>query len=256
MDATDNWLFAREYSIWNAAVAALYFWMADLNPQMLSNAIEWVYTAFFCSDSAQHLRYISEEILFICFMTTLNDAFKWELALEDGGYESGSESLSIPIPLCRAPCLYHVSTCENFSFGPSTPKVHSPQQPGKLTTVHCHLTFEGDDDSSSLDSNTLHTRMEHHLPEEHPMAHLLTSTDEDEEDKEEEDTEEHFPTALLNDDIWMEEPIPDRHLCIHEHSQHNLYPYPCPYSLDQLHLTLDYAPPYWTSATFSTSLMW
>ena len=60
--------------------------MADLNPPMLSNAIEWVYTAFFCSDSAQHLRYISEEIVFVQFVTTLNDAFEWELALEDGGY--------------------------------------------------------------------------------------------------------------------------------------------------------------------------
>ena len=34
-----------------AAVAALQLWMADLNPQTLSNAIEWVYTAFFCSSS-------------------------------------------------------------------------------------------------------------------------------------------------------------------------------------------------------------
>ena len=50
MDATDYWPFAREYSIWNAAVAALQFWMADLDPPMLSNAIEWVYTTFFCSD--------------------------------------------------------------------------------------------------------------------------------------------------------------------------------------------------------------
>ena len=40
----------------------------------------------------------------------------------------------------------------------------------------------------------------------------------------------------------MEDPVPDRHLCIHEHSLHNLCPYPCPYSLDQLHLTPDYAP--------------
>ena len=55
MDATDYWLFAQEYSIWNAAVATLQFWMADLDPQMLSNAIERVYTAFFCRNSAQHL---------------------------------------------------------------------------------------------------------------------------------------------------------------------------------------------------------
>ena len=55
MDATDYWLFAQEYSIWNAAVSALQFWMRDLDPQMLSNAIERVYTAFFYSDSAQHI---------------------------------------------------------------------------------------------------------------------------------------------------------------------------------------------------------
>ena len=51
------------------------------------------------------------------------------------------------------------------------------------------------------------------------------------------DTEEHFPTILLDDDIWMEEPVPERHLCIHDNSQHDLCPYPCPYSLNPLHLT-------------------
>ena len=76
MYATDYWPFAQEYSIWNVAVAALQFWMADLNPPMLSNTIEGVYTTFFCSDSAQHLRYISEEILFSHFVTTLNNAFE------------------------------------------------------------------------------------------------------------------------------------------------------------------------------------
>ena len=105
--------------------------------------------------------------------------------------------------------------------------------------MHCHLTFEEDDDSS-LHNNIIHARTEHHSPVEHPMAHHLTSAD----DEEEEDEEEHFPTAPLNDDVWMEEPVPDRHLCIHEHSQNDLYPYPCPYSLDQLHLIWDYAPQY------------
>ena len=76
MDATHYWPFAREYSIWNAAVAALPFWAADLNPQTLSNAVEQVYTAFFCSNSAQQLRTISEKVLFSHLMTTLNDAFE------------------------------------------------------------------------------------------------------------------------------------------------------------------------------------
>ena len=70
------------------------------------------------------------------------------------------------------------------------------------------------------------------------MAHHLTSIEE--EDKEEGDAEEHFPMAPLSDDVWMEEPVPDRCLCFYEHSQHDLCPYPCRYSLDQLHLTPDY----------------
>ena len=40
MDATHVWPFAREYSIWNAAVATLQFWTTDLKPHILSDAIE------------------------------------------------------------------------------------------------------------------------------------------------------------------------------------------------------------------------
>ena len=63
MDTTHYWPFAREYAIWNATVTALQFWMTDLKPHTLSNDIEWVYKAFFCSNSAQQLRNISEEVL-------------------------------------------------------------------------------------------------------------------------------------------------------------------------------------------------
>ena len=69
------------------------------------------------------------------------------------------------------------------------------------------------------------------------MAHHLSSMDKEEE-------EEHFSTAPLNDDVWMEEPVPDQHLCIHEDLQHDLCPYLCPYSLDQLHLAPNYTPQY------------
>ena len=106
MDATPYWPFAREYSIWNTAVAALQFWMADLEPQTLSNVIDWVYTAFLCSTSAQQLRNISEEVLFVHFVITLNDAFEWEPALEDEGYDSGTENLNIPIALCMFLILF------------------------------------------------------------------------------------------------------------------------------------------------------
>ena len=74
MNATEYWPFAHEFSIWNASVAALQFGTEELDSQTLSTTIERVYTAFFYSDSAQHLHW--EEVLFRCFVTTLNDAFK------------------------------------------------------------------------------------------------------------------------------------------------------------------------------------
>ena len=47
--------------------------------------------------------------------------------------------------------------------------------------------------------------------------------------------DENLPTALLDDNIWLEYPVSDRPLCIHEQSQpHFLCSYPCPYSLDLL----------------------
>ena len=51
-------------------------------------------------------------------------------------------------------------------------------------------------------------------------------------------TAEDFPTAPLDDDICLEDPVPDRNLCIHEQSQpHYQCSYLCPYSLDLLHST-------------------
>ena len=34
------WPFAQEYTIWNATVTALQFWIADLKPHILIGAIE------------------------------------------------------------------------------------------------------------------------------------------------------------------------------------------------------------------------
>ena len=38
---------AGEYSIWNASVAALQFWTADLEAHVVSSVIEQVYNTFF-----------------------------------------------------------------------------------------------------------------------------------------------------------------------------------------------------------------
>ena len=92
---------------------------------------------------------------------------------------------------------------------------------------------------TSIDSNPIHGRTEQSSPTEHQMAHHLTSAEEEEEEEENND----FPTVSLGVDVWIKEPVPDRHLCIHEHSQpHDLCPYPCPHGLDQLHPTPEYAP--------------
>ena len=61
MDVADYWPMAREYSIWNAAVASLQFWTADLNMITLSTAIEKVYSAFFYTTSIHTLHQQSDK---------------------------------------------------------------------------------------------------------------------------------------------------------------------------------------------------
>ena len=99
MNATDYWMFVRVYSVWNAPVAALQFWTADLEPHILSSAIEQGYNAFFYSASTHLLCQQCEEVLFGCFVTMLNAAIESKLTLEDEGNESGSENFNIPTPL-------------------------------------------------------------------------------------------------------------------------------------------------------------
>ena len=59
--------------------------------------------------------------------------------------------------------------------------------------------------------------------------------------------EENFPTAPLDDDIWLEDPVSDRDLYIHKQSQlHYQCSYPCPYSLNLPHSTPEDTPtPYY-----------
>ena len=120
MNAADYWPMAREYSIWNATIASLQFWTADLDMLTLCNTIEEVYSAFFYTASTHTLHQQSDEILFSCFMTTLNAAFEQKLALEDEGYESGSENFNMPTPLRKTPKIHHVSSIENASFDPDS----------------------------------------------------------------------------------------------------------------------------------------
>ena len=118
MNAMDYWPMCREYSVWNAAVAALQFWMADLNAHTLGSTIDKVFNAFFYSTSTHLLHQQSDEILFGHFMTTLNATFESKFASKDEGYESGSENFNIPYPLQKTSKIHYVPSIENASFDP------------------------------------------------------------------------------------------------------------------------------------------
>ena len=261
MDARHYWPFAQEYSVWNATVAALHFWTADLELHILSDAIEWVYTAFFYSNSAQQLQYLPKQILFSCFMTTLNNTFEIELAQEDEGYERGSKSLNIPTPLRRVPRIYHILTRE-LSFNPTTPfttakqhPVHSPQRFRCHSPVwHCLVFCSSEESpvrpsdpclwhSSTLDSSPVFRGAESPLPVQHHVNHHHMSAPSTDQFFMDGTTKENFPTAPLDDDIWSEDQIPDRHLFIHDTSQPtHLYHYSCPYVNLNFEMDLPWSP--------------
>ena len=105
MNTTDYWPMARKYSIWNAAIASLQFWAEDLDPVTLGKATEHVYTTFFYSPSSHTLHQQSDEILFGHFVIALNAAFDQQLSLADEGYKSGSDTIDLPTPLRKTPCI-------------------------------------------------------------------------------------------------------------------------------------------------------
>ena len=72
---------------------------ADLNMITLGTTTEEVYSVFIYTASTYTPHQQFHEILFGCFMTTLNSAFEWKLALEDEGYKTVSENFNIPTPL-------------------------------------------------------------------------------------------------------------------------------------------------------------
>ena len=153
MNFTGFWPMAREYSVWNATVAALQFWTADLKAHVLSSAIECIYNAFFYTTSTHILCQQSEEVLFGCFVTTLNAAFESKVAMEDEGYESGSENLTYPLLSDILPeyIMFPVMTTSPLTLPPhvaQVPASHStnlydasyPSAPLMMKTVH-QLTF-------------------------------------------------------------------------------------------------------------------
>ena len=131
----------------------------------------------------------------------------------------GSESLSIPTPLRRAPQIYHVSMSDNLSFNPTTLHTmtdHSSQRFRSHSPVCHHLAFSIYDEKSPVrtsdphlwhpsmpDGSPLHGRAEPPLPVQHHIHYHHTSTPSIDiyfQDA----TAEDFPTAPLDDTILFE----------------------------------------------------
>ena len=151
MDTAEYWPMVQEYSIWNATIASLQFWAKDLDPITLGIASECIYITFFWTPTSHTLCQLSEDVLFGCFVIALNAAFTQQLSLADEGYKSGSDTVDLPTPLQKTPCIHHVSSMEHASFNPvhTTPcntvtmtPCSSPQTPTR--PVHHHLSFSSD----------------------------------------------------------------------------------------------------------------
>ena len=138
------------------------------------------------------------------FVIALNAAFTQQLSLADEGYESGSDSIDLPTPLWKTPCIHHVSSMEHTSFNPTPTTPHSTPQTS-LRPVCRHLSFSSADYPS---------------PDNIPVC----SDSSDEED------EEDFQMVLLDDEHCPSEVTPEKTFCIHKHGlPHNSCQYPCPY---------------------------
>ena len=74
MDTADYWPMEWEYSIWNAALASLQFWIEDLNPVTHGRATECVYITFFYVSTSHTLCQQSDEALVGHFIIALNGA--------------------------------------------------------------------------------------------------------------------------------------------------------------------------------------
>ena len=136
--------------------ASLQFWTEELDPVTLGIATECVYTTFFYTSTSHTLHQQSDETLFGHFIIALNAAFTQQLSLADEGYESGSDTIDLPIPLQKTPCIHHISSLEHASFNPvtTTPcsKPHTPPRP-----VHRCLSFSSAD-NYTLDSTPVCSR--------------------------------------------------------------------------------------------------
>ena len=221
MGTADYWLMACEYTIWNATIASLQFWAEDLNPITLGLTSECIYTTFFWMSTCHILCQLPEDVLFGCFVIALNATFTQHLSLADEGYESGSDTNDLPMPLQKTPCILHISRMDHASFN----SVSTTPCSTVTTTHHSTITTTHHSTVTTTPCSTV-TTTSHSMPQtpDRPVHQCLSfSSDTDHtpdntpacsnsSDAEEED----FPTLPLDDKHWTSEIVPERTFCIHE----------------------------------------
>ena len=77
------------------------------------------------------------------------------------------------------------------------------------------------------------------------MEQFITDVDGVPVDNDTTSSEENFPTAPFDDEVWSVDPIPDRHLCIHKTPQGPSHQcsYPCPCSTTSFKIDLPQSTP-------------
>ena len=230
----------HENILYGKPVSVLHFWMEDIEPHVLSHAIDWVYTAytaFFYGNHAQQIWNLPEEILFSHFMAFLNDTFEVELTQEDKGMRVGvTTSASQP----HSTEVWESTMSPWWMISPSTwwTSVNHLHLWKNMQSCHLQDTDATTPHTAAWCSPALMMRAiwdavndAAHLPVQilevqpqgsrcfifsapHHTHHNLFLTEA--WDDVSSSFSEHFPTAPLDDDIWAEEQILDRGLCIHE----------------------------------------
>ena len=118
-----------------------------------------------------------------------------KLALEDEGYESGSENFNISTPCRRTSKIHHISSIESASFNPVPVTPCSTRQ-------SCLLDSPSDDNDTSeeeVSSPCSTPQVEYPTPDTRssPSKHTLAAYEHLEAEA---DEEEDFQTVLLDDE--------------------------------------------------------
>ena len=155
METADYWLMAWEYSIWNAAMLHYSFGQGTSTQSPLAQPQNMFIPHSSTPLLVKHYCQQSDETLFGCFIIALNAAYIQPLSLADEGYESGSDTIDLPTPLWKTPCIHHVSSMEHTSFNPVTTThcstvtitPHSTTQTPPRPVCRC-LSFSSDNDQA------------------------------------------------------------------------------------------------------------